>query len=126
MGKTLNHRITIIKMLLVVGEIPRMGFMPFKMGILTQVCILLGNEKKAICTLSLSQSINLYSSYFNFVTKMPKEGEKKYRVTRKDWKKEEWARGWLSASKNLSGKTFRYVCNRDLVARKSELIGHTK
>ena len=68
------------------------------MGILTQVCILSGNEKKAICTLSLCHSINLYTSHFNFVTKMPKEGEKKYRVQkyRKDWEKEEWARGWLS------------------------------
>ena len=117
-----------MKMLLVVGEIPRMRFMPFKMGILTQVCILSGSEKKAICTLSLSHSINLYLSHFNFVTKMPEAGEKKYRVQmyRKDWKKEEWARGLLSASENLSAKACCYVCNKDLVAGKSELIGRTK
>ena len=59
---------------------------------------------------------------------MPKESEKKYRVQRyrKDWGKKEWAGGWLSASKNLNGKAFCYVCNKDLVAGKSELIGHTK
>ena len=58
---------------------------------------------------------------------MPKEGETKYRVqkNRKDWEKEEWARGWLSASKNLSVEAFCYVCNKDLVAGKSELIRHT-
>ena len=60
--------------------------------------------------------------------KMSKKGEKKYRVQkyRKDWEKEKWARGWLSAFKSLSGKAFCYVYNKDLVAEKSELIGHMK
>ncbi len=58
--------------------------------------------------------------------RMPKDLEKKYRAQkyRREWEKEHWARGWLSSSKNHPGKAYCYVCNKDLAAGKSELIGH--
>eukprot|EP00112_Aurelia_sp_Birch-Aquarium-sp1_P014236 Seg306.6 transcript_id=Seg306.6/GoldUCD/mRNA.D3Y31 product="Zinc finger protein 862" protein_id=Seg306.6/GoldUCD/D3Y31 len=59
---------------------------------------------------------------------MPKDLDKKYRAQkyRREWEKEQWARGWLSSSKNHPGKAYCYVCNKDLAAGKSELIGHTQ
>ena len=39
---------------------------------------------------------------------MPKESEKKFRSQkyRREWEKEQWAKGWLSASKLNTGKAF--------------------
>ena len=60
--------------------------------------------------------------------KMPKDSEKKFRTQsyRRDWEKEAWSKGWLSASKNHPNKAFCSFCKKDLVPGKSELIGHSK
>ena len=57
---------------------------------------------------------------------MPKV-EKSYRSQRyrKEWEKESWAKGWLSTGKS-GEKAHCTVCDKELVAGKSELIGHTK
>ena len=54
--------------------------------------------------------------------------EKKYWTQRyrKEWEKEEWARGWLSISKHNNGKAYCNFCKKDLVVGKSELVSHTK
>ena len=45
------------------------------------------------------------------------------KVIKEIGKKEAWAKGWLSSSKNHPSKAF---CKKDLVPGKSELIGHSK
>ena len=57
---------------------------------------------------------------------MPKV-EKNYRSQRyrKEWENESWALGWLSAGKSAE-KAHCTVCDKELAAGKSELIGHTK
>ena len=57
---------------------------------------------------------------------MPKV-EKNYRSQRyrAEWEKESWASGWLTAGKTV-GKAHCKVCDKELVAGKSELTGHTK
>ncbi|KAK4319067.1 hypothetical protein Pmani_009961 [Petrolisthes manimaculis] len=57
---------------------------------------------------------------------MPKV-EQNYRSQRyrKVWENENWALGWLCPGKQV-GKAHCNVCDKDLVAGKSELIGHTK
>ena len=59
---------------------------------------------------------------------MPKVSEKKYRAQkyRKEWEKESWASSWLSMSKRVNGKAYCSLCDKDLVAGKSELVGHSK
>lgn len=59
---------------------------------------------------------------------MPKVNEKKYRAQkyRREWEKESWASDWLSISKRVAGKAYCSLCDKDLVAGKSELIGHAK
>ena len=59
---------------------------------------------------------------------MPKVSEKKYRAQkyRKEWEKESWASSWLSMSKRVNGKAYCTLCDKDLVAGKSELVGHSK
>ena len=56
---------------------------------------------------------------------MPK-AEKSYRSQkyRKEWEKESWAMGWLTVGKGE--KAHCKVGDKELVAGKSELIGHTK
>ncbi|KAK4307141.1 hypothetical protein Pmani_021100 [Petrolisthes manimaculis] len=57
---------------------------------------------------------------------MPKEVDNKYRAQnyRREWEKERWAQGWLSASKNHLGKAYCFLCDKHLVPGKSELMGH--
>lgn len=57
---------------------------------------------------------------------MPKV-EKNYRSQRyrAEWEKESWTSGWLSAGKRME-KAHCRVCDKELVAGKSEFIGHTK
>ena len=59
---------------------------------------------------------------------MPKVSEKKYRAQkyRKELEKESWASSWLSMSKRVNGKAYCTLCDKDLVAGKSELVGHSK
>ena len=56
---------------------------------------------------------------------LPK-AEKSYRSQkyREEWEKESWAMGWLTVGKGE--KAHCKVCDKELVAGKSELIGHTK
>ena len=55
---------------------------------------------------------------------MPKINEKKYRCQkyRKEREKESWASDWLSLSKRIPGKAYCSLCDKDLVAGKSELM----
>lgn len=46
-------------------------------------------------------------------------------LPRKQWEKENWAFGWLCHGKKVE-KAHCTVCDKDLVAGKSELISHTK
>ncbi|GFO45702.1 delta-aminolevulinic acid dehydratase, partial [Plakobranchus ocellatus] len=50
----------------------------------------------------------------------------KYRVQRyrKEWEKESWAAGWLTMKSPI--KAHCLVCDKDLTAGKSELVGHAK
>ena len=59
---------------------------------------------------------------------MPEINEKKYRCQkyRKEWEKESWASDWLSVSKRIPGKAYCSLCDKDLVAGKSELMGHAQ
>lgn len=59
---------------------------------------------------------------------MPKVSEKKYRAQkyRKEWEKESCTSGWLSMLKRVNGKVHCSLCDKDLVAGKSELVGHSK
>ena len=65
--------------------------------------------------------------YINCST-MPKDSEKKFRKQsyRKEWEKEDWAKGWLCSSKYNLTKAFCSLCSKYLVPGKSELIGHSK
>ena len=57
---------------------------------------------------------------------MPKV-EKRYlsQRYRKEWGKASWGKGWLSSGKS-GEKAHCTVCDKELVAGKSELVGHTK
>ncbi|GFR79891.1 delta-aminolevulinic acid dehydratase [Elysia marginata] len=55
-----------------------------------------------------------------------KAAKGKYRVQRyrKEWEKESWAAGWLTMKSPM--KAHCLVCDKDLTAGKSELVGHAK
>ena len=55
-----------------------------------------------------------------------KSAKGKYRVQRyrKEWEKESWAAGWLTMKSPV--KAHCLVCDKDLTAGKSELVGHAK
>ena len=43
---------------------------------------------------------------------------------RNEWQKENWAKGWLTASKVNKKKAYCNFCEKDLAPGKSELQGH--
>lgn len=45
---------------------------------------------------------------------------------RAEWDEESWASGWLEKAGKSDGKTQCTVCDKEFVAGKSELTGHTK
>ncbi|KAK3756374.1 hypothetical protein RRG08_038863 [Elysia crispata] len=55
-----------------------------------------------------------------------KSAKGKYRIQRyrKEWEKESWAAGWLTMKSPM--KAHCLVCDKDLTAGKSELVGHAK
>ena len=59
---------------------------------------------------------------------MLKGSEKKYRAQkyRQERENESWASSWLSMSKYVNGKGHCSLCDKDLEAGKSELVGHSK
>ena len=59
---------------------------------------------------------------------MPKDPQRKYRTQqyRREWEKESWADGWLSASRKNNLKAYCCFCDKELVVGKSELLCHSK